>query len=940
MKKQVKSLFVLGALSLLITSCTINLPSSSSEPEKYTVTWKNSDGTVLETDNELLEGVEPSYDGSTPVKDSDSQYNYVFAGWTPEVKPVSGNVEYTATYREELRKYTVIWKNYNDNFLETDEDVPYGTLPEFNALAPTKESTVESTFTFDGWTPEVKEVEGDVVYTAKFKEEARKYKITWKNDDGSIIKTTDVPYGTIPEFDGNVTKESTEQYSYTFSGWSPRLSEVTGDAEYSASFQQETRRYTVTWKNYDGSIIRTDENVLYGTTPSFNDEDPVRPDGRGVTYFFKGWSPEIKEVHGDQTYTAEYTNEATFVFERMPYPNEEDGLEGAPWVNVNIEGQIDKIGKPSLKDDFYTAINYDDIKNGNPGPFDVSSKLVRDAISSVFDGTSQTTNGTVISKMYQRMQNGDVNAVSNHLSVLTNNNYFSSRECFSSPSSFLQISLTGENSYEVVLNDGYVDGNFGLHTLWYWSDYYGASLSSAASCLSNTFGLSLEDTDLAHIRDLEKDILNTLYYNTYYVGSSENTYSVDTVPWTFMKSALLGLGLENNATIKIKKYVVNSINSFVEKYYDGQPSVLNNAIKLRSAFDYRFTMGINNYRTLNSYLTDLGAFEDESGLFEHDDNSLTKELVYASVPLLIEQSYLELEGNDEIKAKVAELINSILEGYEEVVEDADWLGERSKLKTLTKLEKMKYESCYPNEYKNFVALDQSNIQNDTLFDLYNIYYNGLIDTALIGQINKSFIWSFMSTYTVNAFYYAGTNSFVILNGLVKGFVSDKTEVLYGALGFVIGHEITHGFDSSGSQYDENGNNNNIWTNTDRNKFNQKVNKLIDFYNNITLYGDTTVNGGRVDGEATADMGGIRVMLKLAEKIPDFDYDLFFKSCARTWIQTPYSLDYLEERTQDEHPYEYLRANVTLAQFEKFYEVYDIQPGDGMYIPEDERIAIW
>ena len=137
-----------------------------------------------------------------------------------------------------------------------------------------------------------------------------------------------------------------------------------------------------------------------------------------------------------------------------------------------------------------------------------------------------------------------------------------------------------------------------------------------------------------------------------------------------------------------------------------------------------------------------------------------------------------------------------------------------------------------------------------------------------------------------------------------------------------------------------GKNNPVMTIVDRKTFGQKVDKMIAFYNQINLYDEAMVDGNNVNGEATADMGGMKVMLKLAESIPDFDYDLFFRSYAKTWMEMPYDISYLPERAENEHPFEYLRANVTLAQFDKFYETYDIGPGDGMYIPESQRVAIW
>ena len=233
-----------------------------------------------------------------------------------------------------------------------------------------------------------------------------------------------------------------------------------------------------------------------------------------------------------------------------------------------------------------------------------------------------------------------------------------------------------------------------------------------------------------------------------------------------------------------------------------------------------------------------------------------------------------------------------------------------------------------------------NLQNASLLSLYNSYGVGLVDTALINQINTDPIWDYMTTYTNNAFYAPNYNKFVILNGIVSGTISDKPEELYGMLGYIIGHEITHAFDSSGSHYDENGNHREMFTSEDRTLFASKVQKVEGFFNNITLFNDQKVDGNNVNGEATADLGGIRVMLKLAESIPDFNYDLFFRTYAQVWLTTPYSIWGAYGRARDSHPFNYLRVNVTVCQYEKFYETYDIQPGDGMYVPEEERIAIW
>ena len=202
----------------------------------------------------------------------------------------------------------------------------------------------------------------------------------------------------------------------------------------------------------------------------------------------------------------------------------------------------------------------------------------------------------------------------------------------------------------------------------------------------------------------------------------------------------------------------------------------------------------------------------------------------------------------------------------------------------------------------------------------------------------------MPVSTVNAAYSPQTNSFRIFNGIVSSFIDDELtkEELYGRIGTVIGHEITHGFDSTGAIYDKDGEVNNWWTEEDQKKFQDKIDKIVDYYENkITVLNDgTKISGAPLTGEIIADMGGMKTMIELGKKIKGFKWDVFFKNFAM-FYNFNYTIDSIKDSIKnDPHPIGYLRVNVTAAQFDKFQETYKVKEKNGMYIAPEDRIAIW
>ena len=848
------------------------------------------------------------------------------------------------------KTYNITWKNFDGAVLEVDEGVVEGTVPTYDGPAPSKANTAQFTYTWTGWTPNVEAASQDVEYIATFKEETNVYQITWKNPDGQVLKTNTFAYGETPSFgEENPTKDSTAQYDYTFTNWTPAIVPVTGEATYTAVYNETVRHYTVTWENYDGSVLATD-NVAYGETPAYKGATPTRETTTRATYTFSHWSPNIQAVDGDQKYTAQYTSEGQFAFDRVPYTlrghHTEDELIGSPWINSNVRGQLRAIEKPSLKDDFYAAVNYDIMTQGELTPFEEDSIIVEEAFEDMYSGAAaaKTTNGGVYKAFYDKVRNGDKAAVINYFNNLDMTEYLTTKECFNSYSSLLNI-VPEDGGYNIEYNDCYMNGKTALSTYLFLSAFdnmkdYVEPVNNLITALGTAFGYDTSEEAIDTMRSIETNNTYDAYVYYYQHGDTSTTYTVDTVPWAQMKSALRDLGLAGDTKIIIMDFYNNAFNYLYNGYLTSYPEELKLMLVNRLAFDDRFLAGLDDYRTINQALTVFRIFENENYLYYQSDDAVAKGMTQNCLKVLTEQTYIELCGSEERKALVTDLIEDILEGYEDLLNNESWLSRTTKEGVVKKIKNMKFFSCYSDEYKNFPKIDDTNLDNVTLVELFRRYNNANITAALNNCLDNTGVWDSMPSYTVNAFYSPAGNLFVILNGITNAMPTDSTEELYGALGAIIGHEISHGFDSYGSLFDEHGNYNDIFTGRDRNKFNAKVDQLIEFFNQIALTNTLYCDGDNLDGEATADMGGVKIMLELAKKVENFDYDKFFKTYALVWARQPFGADYIETRASDSHPFNYLRTNVTLSQFDEFIETYDIKPGDGMYVAPEQRINIW
>ncbi|MBR7061699.1 MAG: hypothetical protein IKI42_01555, partial [Clostridia bacterium] len=268
----------------------------------YTVNWwldAEADEPLYTA--EVEEGETPVYNGTTPTKDSTAQYDYTFDGWTKEgddtvytdLPAASADVSYYAHFAEAVRSYNVTWVVGEYNISSMWE---YGDTPYYLNGEPTKEPDAQYTYTFTGWYPDIVPVEDEAIYTAQFSQTLNKYFVTWIVDGTPTDE--EYNYGETPVYKVNgepatPIKEGDAQFSYTFTGWSPELSSVSGPATYTAQFSETLNTYTVTWNNWDGSELEKDEDVAYGTTPSYDGETPTKEGDAQFSYTFAGWTPAV-----------------------------------------------------------------------------------------------------------------------------------------------------------------------------------------------------------------------------------------------------------------------------------------------------------------------------------------------------------------------------------------------------------------------------------------------------------------------------------------------------------------------------------------------------------------------------------------------------------------------------------------------------------------------
>ena len=212
----------------LTATCEVNVISNNF----FTINFVNEDGTVLQS-SQVREFEMPVYNSDTlPTKATTAEYTYTFAGWTPDLMPVTADATYTATYNETKRSYQIRFLNYDGTELQSSL-IEYGTMPEYTGKTPTRPSTAQYNYNFDAWSPEVVSVTTDADYTANFTSVIRQYTVTFLDWDGTELSKQLLDYATPATAPADPNREG-----YTFKGWDKDFSNVQSDLTVTALYEQ------------------------------------------------------------------------------------------------------------------------------------------------------------------------------------------------------------------------------------------------------------------------------------------------------------------------------------------------------------------------------------------------------------------------------------------------------------------------------------------------------------------------------------------------------------------------------------------------------------------------------------------------------------------------------------------------------------------------------
>lgn len=318
---------------------------------------------------------------------------------------------------------------------------------------------------------------------------------------------------------------------------------------------------------------------------------------------------------------------------------------------------------------------------------------------------------------------------------------------------------------------------------------------------------------------------------------------------------------------------------------------------------------------------------------------------------IVSQDYVKQYFPPQSKEKVKKLIDNLILAYRDRIASRTWMGEETKKQAYRKLDQLIIKVGYPDKWKDYTTLfigNSSYWQNVCAASKLALHEN-------LSELNKPvdrYKW-LMTPVTVNAYYEPSNNEITFPAAILQPpFFDPNAEdaANYGTMGAIIGHELTHGFDDQGSQFDADGNMKMWWTENDYKNFKDKTQLVINQFNNYIAIDTLHVNGSMTQGENIADLGGLTMAYyaykkslngKPSKVMEGFTGEQrFFIAWAQGWKQQARDAEIKRLITVDYHSPAYFRAFGPLTNMKEFYEAFKVKEGDKMFTPENKRAEIW
>jgi putative endopeptidase len=468
-------------------------------------------------------------------------------------------------------------------------------------------------------------------------------------------------------------------------------------------------------------------------------------------------------------------------------------------------------------------------------------------------------------------------------------------------------------------------------------------------------GYKNADEAAKNIVNYEKSIAQTYLTNE---QSRDNTLQYNPKTMTELSALVKGVDIPaylKKVGVSTDKVIIGELGYY--KNFDKLVSAQNLPV-IKDYLKFHMIHGSASY--LSEKLGDMKfAFYGKYLRGQQEQRALNKrgfEVINSTLGEAFGKLYVEKYFPAEAKAQMVELIDYLKKSFAVHINNLAWMSSTTKEKAMNKLNKFTVKVAYPDKWKDYSKLDiVPESKGGTLYknlqDISQWQYNK--DLAKIGKPVDKSEWG-MTPQTVNAYYNPVNNEIVFPAAILQPpFFNPKADaaVNFGGIGAVIGHEMSHGFDDSGAQFDADGNLVDWWTPEDKANFEKATKALASQYDKYEPVKGTFVNGTFTNGENIADLGGVNIaydalQMYLKDKgnpgsISGFTQDQrFFLSWATVW-RTLSSEKYMVNQVKtDPHSPGYFRSFGPLINVDAFYKAFDVKAGDKLYKKPEERIKIW